>query len=331
MNRVALPIDAVVPDVVAALERNAAVVVRAPTGAGKTTRVPPALLDAGLAGCGQVLLLEPRRLAARAAARRMAAERGGRVGDEIGYHVRFDRQASAATRLLVVTPGILLRRLLDDPFLESVGLLVFDEFHERGLDSDLALGIARLLQQTVRPDLRLMAMSATLAADRVASYLGGCPVVTSEGRLFPVEIAYRPRSLEVSWPQAAADATVSLLEQTDGDILVFLPGMQEIRRTGEAIASRVQASGVLVLPLQGSGAPAAGPPSDRAGDQRGGDLGDGRRHRRGRRYGSGTDHDLRSRPRTRSARADPHRTRLGGATRRAGGPTASRRVRPAVE
>jgi ATP-dependent helicase HrpB len=251
MNRVALPIDAVLPEVVAALERNTAVVVRAPTGAGKTTRVPPALLDAGLAGSGQILLLEPRRLAARAAARRMAAERGGRVGDEIGYHVRFDRQASAATRLLVVTPGILLRRLLDDPFLESIGLLVFDEFHERGLDSDLALGIARLLQQTVRPDLRLVAMSATLAADRVASYLGGCPVVTSEGRLFPVEIAYRPRSLEVSWSQAAADATVSLLEQTDGDILVFLPGMQEIRRTGAAIASRVQASGVLVLPLHG--------------------------------------------------------------------------------
>lgn len=251
MNRVALPIDAVLPDVVAALKRNSAVVVRAPTGAGKTTRVPPALLDAGLAGCGQILVLEPRRLAARAAARRMAAERGGRVGDEVGYHVRFDRQAGASTRLLVVTPGILLRRLLDDPFLESVGVLVFDEFHERGLDSDLALGIARLLQQTVRPDLRLVAMSATLDTDRIAAYLGGCPVVVSEGRLFPVDIAYRPRSLSVSWPLAAADATVSLLAQTDGDILVFLPGMQEIRRTGEAIASLVQTSSVLVLPLHG--------------------------------------------------------------------------------
>src|SRR5882724_11156872 len=113
MDHLTLPIDVVLPDVVAALERNAAVVVRAPTGAGKTTRVPPALLDAGIAGSDQILVLEPRRLAARAAARRMASERGGRLGDEVGYHVRFDRQAGAATRLLVVTPGILLRRLLD--------------------------------------------------------------------------------------------------------------------------------------------------------------------------------------------------------------------------
>jgi ATP-dependent helicase HrpB len=226
-------------------------VVRAPTGAGKTTRVPPALLDAGLAGTGQILLLEPRRLAARAAARRMAAERGQRVGGEIGYHVRFDRQAGPTTRLLVVTPGLLLRRLIDEPFLESVGVLVFDEFHERGLDSDLALGIARLLQQTVRPDLRIVAMSATLAVERVAAYLGDCPVIASEGRLFPVEIEYQPRSLQVSWPEAAADAAARLLERTDGDILVFLPGMQEIRRTAAALAARRQADGVLVLPLHG--------------------------------------------------------------------------------
>jgi ATP-dependent helicase HrpB len=251
VNPVSLPIDVVLPEVVAALQRSSAVVVRAPTGAGKTTRVPPALLDAGLAGTGQILLLEPRRLAARAAARRMAAERGGRVGGEIGYHVRFDRQAGPATRLLVVTPGMLLRRLLDEPFLESVGILIFDEFHERGLDSDLALGIARLLQQTVRPDLRIVAMSATLAVERVAAYLGDCPIVASEGRLFPVEIEYQPRSLQVPWPEAAADATASLLERTDGDILVFLPGMQEIRRTAAALTAHSQADGVLVLPLHG--------------------------------------------------------------------------------
>src|SRR5437773_3777730 len=134
-----LPIDAVLPELLAALRRQPCAVLRAPTGAGKTTRVPPALLDAGLAGSGRVLLLEPRRLAARAAARRMADERGGILGDEVGYHVRFDRRAGPRTRLLAVTPGILLRLLHDDPFLDATGIVVFDEFHERGLDSDLAL------------------------------------------------------------------------------------------------------------------------------------------------------------------------------------------------
>src|SRR5436305_12516184 len=130
-----LPIDAVLPQVLAALRANSSLVLRAPTGAGKTTRVAPALLDAGLGADGQVVMLEPRRLAVRAAARRMAAEADQRVGGTIGYHVRFDRQASPRTRILVVTPGILLRRLLDDAFLESVRILIFDEFHERGLDS----------------------------------------------------------------------------------------------------------------------------------------------------------------------------------------------------
>src|SRR5262249_10318299 len=148
-------------ELVQALRRQPCAIVRAPTGAGKTTRVPPALLDAGLAGPGRILILEPRRLAARAAARRMAAERGGRLGEEVGYHVRFDRQAGPHTRILAVTPGILLRFLHDDPFLESTGIVVFDEFHERGLDSDLALGMVRLVQQTVRPELRIVVMSAT--------------------------------------------------------------------------------------------------------------------------------------------------------------------------
>ena len=131
MIRQPLPVDAVLPDLVAALRRGPNAVLRAPTGAGKTTRVPPALLDAGLTGSGRLLLLEPRRLAARAAARRMADERGGALGDEVGYHVRFDRRAGPRTRLLAVTPGILLRLLHDDPFLESTGVVVFDEFHER--------------------------------------------------------------------------------------------------------------------------------------------------------------------------------------------------------
>src|SRR5205807_4519867 len=141
-------IDPVLPELLAALRTSTSAVLRAPTGAGKTTRVPPALLDAGLAGPGRILLLEPRRLAARAAARRIADERGGRLGDEVGYQVRFDRFHGPSTRLLVVTPGILLRMLHDDPYLESAGVVVFDEFHERGLESDLALDMARLVQQT---------------------------------------------------------------------------------------------------------------------------------------------------------------------------------------
>src|SRR5438132_10904819 len=183
-----LPLDAILPELVAGLGRQPCAVLRAPTGAGKTTRVPPALLDAGLADRGRIIVLEPRRLAARAAARRMAAERGGRLGEEVGYQVRFDRQYGPQTRILVVTPGILIRLLQDDPFLESVSTLILDEFHERSLDNDLALGMARLMQQTVRPDLRLVIMSATLTVESVSAYLGNCPIIASEGRLHPVEI-----------------------------------------------------------------------------------------------------------------------------------------------
>src|SRR5712692_4141978 len=169
-----LPIDAILPELVAKLRTHASLVLRAPTGAGKTTRVPPALLDAKLTP-GRIVVLEPRRLAARAAARRMAQERGQKVGDDVGYHVRFDRQVGPRTRIVVMTPGILLRLLQDDPFLEAVGIVVFDEFHERSLDNDLALGMVRLVQTTVRPDLRIVVMSATLATEAVAAYLECTP------------------------------------------------------------------------------------------------------------------------------------------------------------
>jgi ATP-dependent helicase HrpB len=241
-----LPIDAVLPELTAKVRDHGAVVLRAPTGAGKTTRVPPALLDAGLT-FSRIVVLEPRRLAVRAAARRMAAERGQRVGDDIGYHVRFDRQVGPKTRAIVMTPGILLRMLHDDSFLESVGIAVFDEFHERALDNDLALGMVRLLQTTVRPDLRIVVMSATLATEAISAYLGACPIVTSEGRLYPVEIGYEPRSLQQPWPVAAARAIERILPRTAGDVLCFLPGMQEIRQTMRELAGGAE----LVLPLHG--------------------------------------------------------------------------------
>lgn len=245
-----LPIDAILPELLAKLRERPSAVVRAPTGAGKTTRVPPALLDAQLAK-GRIVVLEPRRLAARAAARRMAQERGQELGADVGYHVRFDRQVGRRTRIIVMTPGILLRMLQDDPFLESVGVIVFDEFHERALDNDLALGMARLLQTTVRPELRLVVMSATLATDAIAAYLGNCTIVTSEGRLHPVEIAYEPRSLQQAWPVAAARALEQMLLRTPGDILCFLPGMQEIRQTIRELDSVARAEDLLVLPLHG--------------------------------------------------------------------------------
>lgn len=226
-------------------------VLRAPTGAGKTSRVPPALLDAGLAEGGRILMLEPRRLAARAAARRMSDERGGRLGDEIGYHVRFDRQCGRQTRILVVTPGILLRLLHDDLYLESTRIVIFDEFHERGLESDLALGMVRLVQQTVRPELRLVVMSATLAVESVSVYLGDCPIIASEGRLHPVEIVYEARPERQAWPLAVANAVERTLERTPGDLLVFLPGLQEIRQTARHLEALAAPRDLAVLPLYG--------------------------------------------------------------------------------
>ena len=243
-----LPIDDALPELLARLREANAVVLRAPTGAGKTTRVPPAVLQQLPAG--KLLLLEPRRVAARAAARRMADEDGTRLGDRFGYHVRFDKQAGRHTRCTAVTPGILLRHLLDDPFLEDVACVVFDEFHERGLDADLALGMVRLLRSTVRPDLKLVVMSATLDVQAVSTYLGDCPVVTSEGRTFPVEIRYRPRRTDTQVTAAAADAVREAVAATPGDVLVFLPGLREIRDTAGMLDS-LEKQGIAVLPLHG--------------------------------------------------------------------------------
>ena len=250
-----LPIDAVIPELLDALQHSACVVLQAPTGAGKTTRVPPALLDAGLAGQGQILLLEPRRLAARAAARRMAFERGTTLGDEVGYQVRFDQRCSRETRLLAMTEGILLRRLQDDPFLESVSVILFDEFHERSLNLDLTLAMARRVQQTVRPDLKLVVMSATLAAGPVARYLGDCPIITSAGRLHPVEIRYRPAISAEAMVDQVASAVDDLLTSTTGNVLVFLPGVREIQQASTRLNAIAEQFLAIVLPLCGDLSP----------------------------------------------------------------------------
>lgn len=250
-----LPIDGVLPTLLVALKQSSCVVLQAPTGAGKTTRVPPAILDAGLAGDGEILLLEPRRLAARAAARRMSSERGSILGDEIGYQVRFDQKRGRKTQLLVVTDGILLRRLQDDPFLESVSVIVFDEFHERSLNVDLTLAMARRVQQTVRPDLKLIVMSATLSAGPVAEYLGNCPVITSEGRLYPVEIRYRPGISNQPMIDQVVSTVGEMLDETPGDLLVFLPGVREIQQASRQLTAVAAEQGLLVMPLYGDLSP----------------------------------------------------------------------------
>ncbi|HYH84587.1 MAG TPA: helicase-related protein, partial [Pyrinomonadaceae bacterium] len=247
-----LPIDALLPDVIETLRSASALVIEAPPGAGKTTRVPSAILDAGLAGGGDVIVLEPRRLAARMAARRVAEERGERVGETVGYQVRFEDVSSARTRLRFLTEGVLTRRLVADPLLESVGVVVLDEFHERHLQADLALALLRRLQRSERPDLRLVAMSATLDAAPVAGYLGGCNVLRSEGRRFDVKVEHLARHDERPLElQIAAAVRRLVAENLEGDILVFLPGAASIRRAQTACAQIASEAGLLVTPLHG--------------------------------------------------------------------------------
>ena len=246
-----LPIDAVLGDVVAAVARTGAAVLIAPPGAGKTTRVPGALLDAGLAGAGDVVVLQPRRLAARMAAARVAAERGAALGAEVGYEVRFDRRAGAATRIRFVTEGLLTRRMISDPALRGTGIVIIDEFHERHLAGDVALARVRALQAT-RPDLRLVVMSATMDPAPVAAFLGDAPVIASEGRTFPVDVTYLDAPDDRPAGRQVASALRRLLDAgLDGDVLVFLPGAAEIRRAAEDCADLAARHDLAVLPLHG--------------------------------------------------------------------------------
>ncbi len=243
-----LPIDDVLPALVAAVRDRGVAVLVAPPGAGKTTRVPGALLDVV---DGEIVVLPPRRLAARMAAARVASERGVELGREVGYEVRFDRKVSGATRIRFVTEGVLTRRLLSDPQLRGVGCVIIDEFHERHLDGDLALALVERLRAT-RPALKLVVMSATLDAEPVAAFLGDAPIVRSEGRTFPVAIEFEEQPDDRQLGKRVASAVRRLAQdKLDGDVLVFLPGSGEIRRVAEDVADAAAVHDLEVLPLHG--------------------------------------------------------------------------------
>ncbi|MGE5232206.1 MAG: ATP-dependent helicase HrpB [Deltaproteobacteria bacterium] len=251
-----LPIESVLPAVREALRRGPAVLL-APPGSGKTTRVPLALLGEPWLGGGRIVMLEPRRLAARAAAGWMAHLLGEAVGRTVGYRIRRDTRVGPGTRIEVVTEGVLARLLSADPALDGVGLVIFDEFHERSLHGDLGLALTLHSRSLLRPDLRVLVMSATLDGAPVARLLGGAPVISAEGRAFPVETRHAPPRRDARMEAAAAGAVRDALAQEAGDVLVFLPGAAEIRRTAERLEEPPLEPGVRVHALYGDLAPEA--------------------------------------------------------------------------
>lgn len=264
-----LPIDPILPELCDHLRRGPNLVLEAPPGAGKTTRVPRALLDTGFAERGEILVLEPRRLAARMAARRVAEELGEPVGETIGYTMRFEDASGPRTRVRFVTEGILTRRLIGDPELRKVAVVLLDEIHERHLDGDVALALLRRLQQGPRPDLKLAAMSATLDAARIAAFLGDAPRVRAEGQRFEVAIEHLAESDDRPLESQVASAVRGLVsEGLDGDVLVFLPGALEIRRATEALGPLGRKEDLLVLPLHGALPPAEQDRAVRPADRR---------------------------------------------------------------
>ncbi len=250
----ALPIGTVLPDLMSALERPGAAVLEAPPGAGKTTLVPLALLDAAWLGRQKIVMLEPRRLAARAAARRMAQMIGEEVGATVGFRTQLETRIGPKTRIEVVTEGILPRMLQSNSALEGVGIVIFDEYHERSLDADLGLALALETRRYLREELRLLVMSATLDGERVAALIGG-PRVTSEGRSFPVGLRYLDRPAPERFEKAVASAVLRALDEEAGSILVFLPGGAEIRRVARQLGAL--GSDTMVAPLYGDLPPAA--------------------------------------------------------------------------
>ncbi len=273
-----LPIDSFTDTIVARLSERGACVVVADPGAGKTTRIPPAILASGMLSGehGQLVMLQPRRVAARAAAARIAEERGWTLGIEAGYHVRFDKKLAPDTKLRVLTEGLLTRQLVADPFLDRIGCVVLDEFHERSLDVELAFALLREIRATVRPDLKILVMSATIDAEAVANALGDgvhpAPIVRVPGRVFPVDVEYRPASglklaervaeecrAALDMSRIAMDSSRAVIDSSDGsiqhppgDVLAFLPGAGEIRAAGELLEGWAQRTGVEVVELHGS-------------------------------------------------------------------------------
>lgn len=246
------PIDAILDELRAALAARRSAVLVAPPGAGKTTRVPLALMDESWLGGAKILVLEPRRIAARAAAERMARSLSETVGEQIGLRARMVSKSGPRTRIEVVTEGVFTRMILDDPALSGIGLVLFDEFHERSLDADLGLALALDCQGALRDDLRILPMSATLDGARVAQLLGGAPVIASEGRAFPVETRYLGRDANARIEDQMADAVMRALRAETGSILAFLPGQAEIRRVEERLKERVKDPAIALAPLYGA-------------------------------------------------------------------------------
>jgi len=245
-----LPIEALRAALVKALKAGNRAVIQAPTGSGKSTQIPQMLVDEELVQ-GRVVVLQPRRIATRMLAKRMAQERGGKLGDEVGYHIRFDRVFDKGTRILFVTEGLLLRQMLQGGGLKGVGAVVFDEFHERNLYSDLSLTLAKQVQEDSRPDLKILVMSATLDTDELSRFLAPCEVLTSQGRTFPVNISYAPGERETPVWELAARAFEKNFEKAQRDMLVFMPGAYEIGRTMDAIGQTRAGRQCVILPLYG--------------------------------------------------------------------------------
>ncbi|MEC7355712.1 MAG: DEAD/DEAH box helicase, partial [Planctomycetota bacterium] len=249
MSRELLPIDSELPKVLEALESDGCAVVRASPGAGKTTRIPPAVERALGPAKGQIWMIEPRRMAARTAARRLAQEHGSTVGHYAGYRVRFDHKVTRDTRLVVATQGILLRHLQSNPLLEGVGAVIFDEFHERQLDVDLALAMVSQVRKTLREDLKIIVMSATLDPIPISEWLGSCPVIDCPGRQYPVEVKYSPIPHRYREDEHVVQAIEKTLSRSTGDLLVFLPGVGEIFGLQRALTSLAKRESLAVLPL----------------------------------------------------------------------------------